>query len=185
MGLVTKRERERERKRERTRNPELYYKRIPILGSCLFLQSVLANLHANRLLYKTTVTTLTAIVIKTTRVRQTETGETQTRRQEKHRHTDRVAANFCRNYQHQTSHFLFQSTTRRLFGPDFRYKPRCVLTLSPILVTVQFHRLTRTPRAHLAPPRPTHPQKTRSACACPHMSPDDNGSVRAARLAML
>ena len=47
---------ERERKieretetRERTQNSELYYSRIKILGSCLFLQSVPANLHANRL----------------------------------------------------------------------------------------------------------------------------------------
>ena len=29
-------------------NSELYYTRIKILGSCLFLQSVLANLHAKR-----------------------------------------------------------------------------------------------------------------------------------------
>ena len=36
----------RERK---TENSELYYTRIKILGSCLFLQSVPANLHANRL----------------------------------------------------------------------------------------------------------------------------------------
>ena len=28
-------------------NSELYYSRIEILGSCLFLQSVLAYLHAN------------------------------------------------------------------------------------------------------------------------------------------
>ena len=40
---------ERERERERTQNSELYYSRIKILGSCLFLQSVPANLHANRL----------------------------------------------------------------------------------------------------------------------------------------
>ena len=32
--------------RERTQNSELYYSRIKILGSCLFLQSVPANLHA-------------------------------------------------------------------------------------------------------------------------------------------
>ena len=30
-------------------NSELYYTRIKILGSCLFLQSVPANLHARRL----------------------------------------------------------------------------------------------------------------------------------------
>ena len=30
-------------------NSELYYTRIKILGSCLFLQSIPANLHANRL----------------------------------------------------------------------------------------------------------------------------------------
>ena len=32
-----------------TQNSELYYTRIKILGSCLFLQSVPANLHARRL----------------------------------------------------------------------------------------------------------------------------------------
>ena len=37
----------RERERERTQKSELYYSRIEILGICLFLQSVLANLHAN------------------------------------------------------------------------------------------------------------------------------------------
>ena len=37
---------QRERERERTQNSELYYSRIKILGSCLFLQSVPANLHA-------------------------------------------------------------------------------------------------------------------------------------------
>ena len=37
--------RERERERE---SSELYYTRIKILGSCLFLQSVPASLHANR-----------------------------------------------------------------------------------------------------------------------------------------
>ena len=36
------------RERERTQNSELYYSRIKILGNCLFLQSLLANLHANR-----------------------------------------------------------------------------------------------------------------------------------------
>ena len=30
-------------------NSELYYTRIKILGSCLFLQSVPANIHASRL----------------------------------------------------------------------------------------------------------------------------------------
>ena len=39
-------ERARERKRERE-NSELYHSRIEILGGCLFLQYVLANLHAN------------------------------------------------------------------------------------------------------------------------------------------
>ena len=43
------REREKEGERERTQNSELYYTRIKILGSCLFLQSVPANLHASRL----------------------------------------------------------------------------------------------------------------------------------------
>ena len=43
------RERERERERETTQNSELYYTRVKILGSCLFLQFVPANLHANRL----------------------------------------------------------------------------------------------------------------------------------------
>ena len=38
-----------EGERERTQNSVLYYTRIKILGSCLFLQSVPANLHANRL----------------------------------------------------------------------------------------------------------------------------------------
>ena len=42
------REKEREREREREReNSELYYPRIEILGGCLFLQYVLANLNAN------------------------------------------------------------------------------------------------------------------------------------------
>ena len=37
-----------QRERElRTQNSELYYSRIKILYICLFLQSVLANLHAN------------------------------------------------------------------------------------------------------------------------------------------
>ena len=57
---MLKREREREGERERGRrarergrrarereNSELYYSRIEILGGCLFLQYVLANLHAN------------------------------------------------------------------------------------------------------------------------------------------
>ena len=39
------RERERERERE---NSELYYTRIKIIGSCLFLQSLPANLHTER-----------------------------------------------------------------------------------------------------------------------------------------
>ena len=42
---VDERERERERERE---NSELYYSRIKILGSCLFLQSVPANLQRER-----------------------------------------------------------------------------------------------------------------------------------------
>ena len=45
----TERDRHRERKRKGTQNSELYYTRIKILGSCLFLQSVPANLHASRL----------------------------------------------------------------------------------------------------------------------------------------
>ena len=49
----------RKRERERTQNSELYYSRIEILGICLFLQSVLANLHAST--YTTTVRTLTTI----------------------------------------------------------------------------------------------------------------------------
>ena len=36
-------------KRERTQNSEIYYSRIKILGNCLFLQSVPANLQAYRL----------------------------------------------------------------------------------------------------------------------------------------
>ena len=47
--FVWKRERESEREREWELNSELYYTRIKILGSCLFLQSVPANLQANRL----------------------------------------------------------------------------------------------------------------------------------------
>ena len=47
------------REREKTQNSELYYSRIEILGICLFLQSVLANLHAST--YTTTVRTLTTI----------------------------------------------------------------------------------------------------------------------------
>ena len=45
---MRQKERERERERERE-NSELYYTRINILGCCLFLQSVPANLHAKRL----------------------------------------------------------------------------------------------------------------------------------------
>ena len=37
---------DRDGQRERAQNPELYYPRIKILGSCLFLQSVPASLHA-------------------------------------------------------------------------------------------------------------------------------------------
>ena len=44
LFLVLAAESERASKRE---NSELYYSRIKILGSCLFLQSVPANLHAN------------------------------------------------------------------------------------------------------------------------------------------
>ena len=54
----------RERRVCRAQNTELYCTRIKILGSCLFLQSVLANLHTSRLSFKTTVT-LTAIVMIT------------------------------------------------------------------------------------------------------------------------
>ena len=43
------RERKGETEGVRTQNSELYYTRIKILGSCLFLQSVPANLHASRL----------------------------------------------------------------------------------------------------------------------------------------
>ena len=45
---------------ERTQNSELYYSRIKILGICLFLQSVLANLRANT--YTTTVRTLIILI---------------------------------------------------------------------------------------------------------------------------
>ena len=57
---VTERVSERERVRDRTQNSELYYSRIEILGICLFLQSVLANLHANT--YTTTLSTLTTMI---------------------------------------------------------------------------------------------------------------------------
>ena len=42
-------EKERENSELRTQNSELYYTRIKNLGSCVFLQSVPANLHASRL----------------------------------------------------------------------------------------------------------------------------------------
>ena len=66
---VCERERERERARAREKesereggqNSELYYSKTEILGICLFLQSVLANLHANT--YTTTIRTLTTIII--------------------------------------------------------------------------------------------------------------------------
>ena len=45
----TDRPTERERERENPQNSELYYTRIKSLGSCLFLQSVPANLHVSRL----------------------------------------------------------------------------------------------------------------------------------------
>ena len=46
----TDRQRQAGKQRQTDRqNSELYYTRIKILGSCLFLQSVPANLHANRL----------------------------------------------------------------------------------------------------------------------------------------
>ena len=50
-GRERERERkgERERGRERTQNSERYYTMIKILGSCLFIPFVPANLHANRL----------------------------------------------------------------------------------------------------------------------------------------
>ena len=44
----------------RTQNSELYYSRIKILGICLFLQSVPANIHANT--YTTTLSTLTTMI---------------------------------------------------------------------------------------------------------------------------
>ena len=50
-----------ERKELRSQNTELYYARVEILSIRLFLQSVLANLHANT--YKTTLTTSTTIVM--------------------------------------------------------------------------------------------------------------------------
>ena len=62
-GAQREKEREREGQRERKRereNSELYYPRIDILAICLFLHSVLANLHANT--YKTTVRTLTTVI---------------------------------------------------------------------------------------------------------------------------
>ena len=50
---VTQRQTDRQTDRHRERERELrtfkYYTRIKILGSCPFLQSVSANLHANRL----------------------------------------------------------------------------------------------------------------------------------------
>ena len=71
--LLYKRERERE-------NSELYYTRIKILGSCLFVQSVPANLHATR----TIVTKLTTAVMMKKMIRcprETETeGERRRRR---------------------------------------------------------------------------------------------------------
>ena len=44
----------------RSQTSDLYYSRIEILGIFLFLQSVLANLHANT--YTTIVRTLTTII---------------------------------------------------------------------------------------------------------------------------
>ena len=55
MGLGVGRERD-----AHTQHSELYYKRTEILGLCLFLQFVLADLHANT--YKTTITTFTTIL---------------------------------------------------------------------------------------------------------------------------
>ena len=42
-------ETDRQTETERGQNSELYYTRIKVLGSCLFLQSVPAKLHANRI----------------------------------------------------------------------------------------------------------------------------------------
>ena len=44
----------------RTQNSELYYSKVEILGICLFLQSIFANLHANT--YTKTVSTLTTMI---------------------------------------------------------------------------------------------------------------------------
>ena len=53
MLLERERERGREgeggRERERERDSELYYSRIEILGSSLFVQSVLAKLHRQQI----------------------------------------------------------------------------------------------------------------------------------------
>ena len=57
---------QRERKKEKTWNSELYYSRIEILGICLFLQSVLANLHAST--YKKTVRTYHNTMMKMTMI---------------------------------------------------------------------------------------------------------------------
>ena len=48
LANVSPGERENARERERE-NSELYYSRIKILGSCLFLQSVHVDLYASRL----------------------------------------------------------------------------------------------------------------------------------------
>ena len=73
--------RQTDRERERTQN--FYYTRIKILGSCLFLQSVPANLHST---HKTIVTTLTTgVMMKKMRERET---DRQTDR-DRERQTDR------------------------------------------------------------------------------------------------
>ena len=46
---LSEEEKEKPGDRERTQYSVFYYIRIKILGSCLFVQSVSANLHANRL----------------------------------------------------------------------------------------------------------------------------------------
>ena len=48
----TDRQKQRDRETEtqrRNENSDIYYTRIKILGSCMFLQAASANLHANRL----------------------------------------------------------------------------------------------------------------------------------------
>ena len=47
-----KRHRDRQKRRGETENSELYYTRITIVGSSLFLQLVFVNLHASKLRIK-------------------------------------------------------------------------------------------------------------------------------------